>query len=70
MVMVTWVVLMGAAAAAVAIGRPEVAVALGGAKAILVGWTFLELRHAAWPHAGAWLLLVGALTAGLAIAVA
>jgi hypothetical protein len=68
-VVVTWATLIGTATAAVYLGRADVAVALGGAKAALVGLTFLELRHAAWAHAVAWLLLVGATTAALVAAV-
>lgn len=65
----TWATLIGAAVAAVFVGRADVAVALGGAKAALVGLTFLELRHAARAHALVWLLLVGAATTALVLAV-
>lgn len=69
MVALTWVTLVVAAAAAVASGRADVAVALGGAKAALVGITFLELRHAARAHLAAWLVFMAMLTAGLVFGV-
>lgn len=66
----TWVALVAAAGLAVAGGDPAAAVLLGGAKAVLLGLVYLELGHAARPHAAAWVLFVGALAVGLAAAIA
>lgn len=67
--LVTWALLVGLAVASGVIGRLDVALALGGAKSALVGWEFMELRHAAGLHLAGYVLFVVALVGGL-IAVA
>lgn len=50
--LLTWILLVGLAAGAVAIGRPGLGLAFAGAKALLVGAEFMELKHAHRLHAG------------------
>lgn len=57
--LVTWLLLVGLSVAAVASGRLSVALGLGAAKALLVGFEFMELRHAARAHAAAYAGFVG-----------
>lgn len=48
--LLTWMVLVGLAVAAVTIGHPGWALAFAGAKALLVGAEFMELKHAHRAH--------------------
>lgn len=60
--LVTWLALVGLSVAAVGAGRLHVALALGAAKALLVGLDFMELREAARPHAAAWVAFIAGVT--------
>jgi hypothetical protein len=42
----TWFILLACVAASLAVGRPGVAIALAGVKALLLGREFMELKHA------------------------
>lgn len=42
----TWLVLLSCVAISLAVGRPGVAIALAGVKALLLGREFMELKHA------------------------
>lgn len=67
--LLTWAALVGLAGVAVASGRPVVAVSLGGVKALLVGFEFMELRHAHRLHLAVFSAGIVALTALLAFLV-
>lgn len=54
----TWIVLMLAVAASLAVGRLDVALALAGFKALIVGLEFMELRHAARVHLAGYCVFV------------
>jgi hypothetical protein len=60
-----WVLLIVLALASVIAGRLEVALALAGVKALLVGAQFMELRHAHRAHAAAFAAWVLTLVAVL-----
>lgn len=60
-----YVLMIGLVLAAVATGNIALALALGGAKAVIVGLEFMELRHAARAHAVAFVIAMIALTGGL-----
>lgn len=67
----TWVLLVALVSLAVWSGRPLVGFALAGAKALLVGAEFMELKHAARWHGATFgalvllmVVLLGLLTRG------
>ena len=60
-----YVTLMALAIAAATTGSLSLALGLGGVKAVLVGADFMELRHAARPHAVAYVAVIAALVLGL-----
>lgn len=60
-----YLVLVTLAASAALSGDLFVAIALGGAKALVVGAEYMELRRAARLHAIAFALAVAALVTGL-----
>lgn len=64
-----WGALVGLAAAAVGLGRLDVALLLAGVKALLLGATWLELGHAARAHAVLYALVVAGGAAALALLV-
>lgn len=45
-----YLVMVVLASVALATGEIALALSIGGAKALIVGVEFMELRHAAWPH--------------------
>lgn len=63
-----WLGLIAASVASVAVGRLRLALALACCKALLVGFEFMELKLAAWPHRLAFAGFVVALTLGLTLA--
>lgn len=62
MTLLTWLILAAAAIAAVLAGRLDIALLLAGAKTLLVGLEFMELRHAARLHATVFVLATAMLT--------
>jgi hypothetical protein len=62
-----YVVMIGLVASAVAMGEIGLALAAGGAKMLIVGLEFMELRHAARPHRVGFVLGTLAIT-GLLVA--
>ncbi|MCZ7678114.1 MAG: hypothetical protein M5U28_04800 [Sandaracinaceae bacterium] len=62
-----YVLLIALAVAAVAAGHLALALAVGGAKAALVGIEYMELRRAARLHALAFVLGMAALTGALVL---
>lgn len=65
----TFIMLVVLSAASVASGRIELALVFAGAKATLLGLSFMELKDAARVHALAYVGFVAALTAVLAMVV-
>ncbi|MCK6570529.1 hypothetical protein L6V77_05375 [Myxococcota bacterium] len=63
----TWLALVTLSVVSVALGRLDVALTVAGAKAILVGLDFMELRAAARPHLVAYLSYVVLLVAVLVL---
>lgn len=63
--LVTWLLLVGFSVASVVSGRLGVALGLGAAKALLVGFEFMELRHAARLHAAAYVAFIGVVALGV-----
>lgn len=57
--LLTWLVLIALSVASVLTGQLKVALIIAAAKALLVGLEFMELRHAARPHAAAYVLFIG-----------
>ncbi|MBP8809887.1 MAG: hypothetical protein KBG48_19675 [Kofleriaceae bacterium] len=60
-----FVLLLGLALASVAVGSFALAMALGAAKALVVGVVFMELRHAHRAHLVGFVLAVGLVAAVL-----
>lgn len=56
--LVVWVLLVALSLASVAVGRLDLALVFASAKAVLLGFEFMELRHAARLHLGAYVLFV------------
>lgn len=67
---VTWLVLVGLAIVGVWLGRPGLALALAGTKAVLVGLEFMELRRAHRLCAVGFCLAMAGLTGLLALLLA
>lgn len=60
-----FVTLIALAVAAATTGSLALALGLGGLKAALVGAEFMELRHAARPHAVAYVAVIAVLVLAL-----
>lgn len=60
-----YVTLIVLAIAAATTGSLPLALGLGGVKALLVGADFMELRHAARPHAFVYVAVIAVLVLGL-----
>lgn len=61
----TYLALVLLAVLSVAAGQLRLALGLAAAKSLLVGWEFMELRTAAWPHRLAFAAFVAGLAAVL-----